>query len=146
MSTYLSYRCPTNSAIYNSYRVRCIIHHKHCNITFQYVYVWRYFSFSWLNTHWWTNTLEVNVLFEWFDKVELWENWAAKLLYLYRHIRSNEVSLVRWCNHSDKTKLFWGQLHNQGFTLSVNPYNCSPNFEWLTVLFKQIQLVFFVDS
>jgi len=34
------------------------------------------------------------------------------------------------------------QLHNQGFSLSVNRYNCSPNFEWLTVLFKQIQMMF----
>jgi len=34
----------------------------------------------------------------------------------------------------------WAQFHNQGFTLSVNPNNCWPNFEWFTVLFKQIQL------
>jgi len=27
------------------------------------------------------------------------------------------------------------QSHNQGFTVSVNPYICWPNFEWLTVLF-----------
>jgi len=36
----------------------------------------------------------------------------------------------------------WAVFDNEGFTLSVNPYNCWPNFEWFAVLFLQIKLMF----
>jgi len=37
--------------------------------------------------------------------------------------------------------VFFG-FHNQGLTLSVNPFNCWSNYKWFSVLFLKIQLMF----
>ena len=55
-----------------------------------------------------------------------------KLWVKYRQGYNPQPALLVF---SLKIVLTRAQFHNQGVTLSVNPNNCWPNFEWLTVLF-----------
>jgi len=80
-----------------------------------------------------TTTVELFGIITDYDK-----NKNTALQWIFKALQINIHLLIKCAHIYTKTAHFQvirAQFHNQGFTLSVNPNNCWPNFKWVSLLF-----------